>query len=657
MSEFVDKNYRNRCSEKTLQTNNNGFFMDFVNLVKETAGETWIQKKFGQLKTDNERIRSIYDSEETKHIVLKLLSNVREVYRKKDGTISILRRLEAESAFESGDLNKSLLLYSQSVLRAPKTGECNNYDSGLTLSLALWGRCKLLIALHEYSLALTDVQQALKEHLPTVFKAEAYWKMAICYKALKEDKKSKVAFDLAEKMLESNERIEELKKDREMIIQYLEKKDIKSLPTLDSVYHEQFPCASKKLTVKSAENLGRFVVANEQIKTGETLVVEPPYAACLLPEMFGTHCHHCFARLRAPIGCPDCANVAFCKPACRDAALSSYHVHECRYLDLLIGSGMSILSHTALRMITQQSLEKCLEMYKNRSKEKVFSLCTNSEKREAGDFLQRSLMAGFLLRCLQKCGYFSTNGGNVVPSDEEFVIGELLLFNLQMLQFNAHEIFEQVTTSDRNLEGSKLSYIGVGIYPTVALFNHDCYPAVTRYFVGRDIIIKALRPLQPNDVVAENYGPIFSRKLLQDRQRSLSSRYWFQCQCNACTSNWPLMDGLENVDKRVRCTSHNCTSVFTLPLSNNSAACPKCKKNVKLDESIKLLNWCEEQYEIGFEFMKNTELCNAIKVFCEAINVFHRISCPPHRTTHLAQESLQLCLSSFGNSSNTLTKK
>lgn len=70
MSEFVDKNYRNRCSEKTLQTNNNGFFMDFVNLVKETAGETWIQKKFGQLKTDNERIRSIYDSEEVRILLI-----------------------------------------------------------------------------------------------------------------------------------------------------------------------------------------------------------------------------------------------------------------------------------------------------------------------------------------------------------------------------------------------------------------------------------------------------------------------------------------------------------------------------------------------------------------------------------------------------------
>lgn len=102
--------------------------------------------------------------------------------------------------------------------------------------------------------------------------------------------------------------------------------------------------------------------------------------------------------------------MAFCKSECRDAAISSYHKFECKYLDILIGSGMSILSHTALRMITQNSLKKSLEIYKNRSKEFIYSLCTNANMRQNDDFLQRTLMAAFLLRCLQKSGYFNTKG-------------------------------------------------------------------------------------------------------------------------------------------------------------------------------------------------------------------------------------------------------
>ncbi|XP_050511359.1 SET and MYND domain-containing protein DDB_G0284059-like isoform X1 [Diabrotica virgifera virgifera] len=652
MAEFEDMAYRTKCSERTLQTEVKGFFMDFVELVKDRAGKTWIQNTFGKLKTDSERIRSIYTSDETKDAVVSILSNVQEIYRKKDATVSQLKRLEAENVLEKGEMSKSLMLYSQSVLRAPRTGQCNSFDSGLSLSLALWGRSKVLMIMKEYSLALNDIQQAVKEHLPNVFKAEAYWKMAVCYKALNEGQKAKVAFELAEKLMDSEKKKEQLQQDKETEFSS-SNKGRKKDNSSNTISH----CVSNKLTVKSDKELGRFVVANKEIQTGETLVVESPYAACLLPGMFGTHCHHCFNRLQAPIGCSDCSNVAFCKPACRDAALSSYHSYECKYLDLLIGSGMSILAHTALRMVTQQKLEKCLEIYKNKSEEKIFNLCTNSDKRDSEDFFQRTLMAAFLLRCLQKCGYFGAQNDSELPTEDEFKIGEFLLFSLQMLQFNAHEIFEQVTVQDYSIKGSKLSYIGIGIYPTVAFFNHDCYPAVTRYFVGKDVVVKAVRLLQTNDIVAENYGPIFHRKPLKDRQKILSSRYWFKCKCEACIHNWPTKDEMENIQQRVRCPTTNCPNVFTLPVSNSLTSCTKCKENINLDENIRLLNWCEEECQKGLEFLDNNKPDKVVEVLCGALDIFHRVSIPPHKSTQLAQEILQLCMASFGNVSNTLKKK
>lgn len=73
---------------------------------------------------------------------------------------------------------------------------------------------------------------------------------------------------------------------------------------------------------------------------------------------------------------------------------------------------MSILSHTALRMITQFPLKKVLEMQADRKKEKIYSLCTNASLRKAPDFLQRTLMAAFLLRILQKSGYFRQMNNN-----------------------------------------------------------------------------------------------------------------------------------------------------------------------------------------------------------------------------------------------------
>ncbi|KAG5899048.1 hypothetical protein JTB14_000072 [Gonioctena quinquepunctata] len=656
MAEYSDDKYTTICSERTLQTNSNGFFMDFVQLVKEHAGESWINKNFGKLKSDKERIRSIFQSERTKQPILSILSNVQELFRQKSAGISQTKRLDAEKAFQKGDSTTALLLYSQSVLLSPKTCKNNNFDSGETLTLALWGRSEVLISLEEYALALNDIQLALKENLPHIFKADAFWRMGICYKALGESSRASVSFDLAEKLLGNNKRLAQLKIDREKNITVDETIRGRVPPLVDGGIHKTYICASKKITIRETECLGRYAVANDGIQTGETLVVEPPYAACLLPEMVGTHCHHCFDRLKAPVGCPDCSNVAFCTSICRDVAVSSYHKYECKYLDILIGSGMSILSHTALRIITQNELSTCLGIYKKRSKERIYSLCTNSEKRGAEDFFQRTLMAAFLLRCLQKSGYFGPSRENgLSPTEEEYFVGELLLYNLQMLQFNAHEVYETRRIPDCYFKGSRITNIGVAIYPTVALFNHDCYPAVTRHFVGKSIVLKASRPLKRNDVIAENYGPIFTRKCLQDRQISLSSRYWFRCQCNACKFDWPSIDnGLESFSRRIKCSNEKCLYLFTLPLSKEPVKCPDCKNYVNMTKHLRLLEWCEEQYELGFQMMNNNQREEAIRVFCEAIDLFHRISSPPHKKTHQAQEKLQLCVASFGNISETL---
>ncbi|CAH1964942.1 unnamed protein product [Acanthoscelides obtectus] len=424
-----------------------------------------------------------------------------------------------------------------------------------------------------------------------------------------------------------------------------------SLDSVESRIPEEKQFISKKVRVEERPTMGRYTVADDYIKTGEPIVTEQPYAACLLPEMFGTHCHHCFHRLEAAYGCADCSNVAFCSPGCRDTAVKTYHKFECKYLDLLIGSGMSILTHTALRMVTQNSLAECLGIYQNRSKEKVYSLCTNAEKRSGEDFLQRTLMAAFLLKCLERSGYFGENrkdkDGDL--TEEELRVCELLLFHLQILQFNAHEIFETRRSKEHQFKGSKFIYIGVGIYPTASLLNHDCQPAVTRHFVGKSIVLKTSRPLAPNEMVAENYGPIFSRKPIQQRQRSLLSRYWFKCECLACTYNWPMINaGLESFTKCVRCPSDHCTYYFTLPLSKPEATCPKCEKNVSLTESLEKLKWCEKQYEFGFKTMEDKRV-EAIEIIRKAIDVFYRISRPPHQGTSLAHEYLQLCEASFGN--------
>ncbi|KAF2893355.1 hypothetical protein ILUMI_12818 [Ignelater luminosus] len=482
-SQFVDKDYLVRCSQKTLQTNEKGFFLQFANHVAEVAGKNWIKNVFGKLKTDRERIRIIFEYKPVKDAICETLLHVQEIYRKKSAEVSQKRRLQAEELLQKKEYAKALILGSQSILRAPPTGENPKIDDGFTLALSFWTRSKILMELKKYSWALQDVQAATKEGLPDNLKAEVFSRMAVCYKGMGEHNRAKISFALAERMLEGN--TTELNKMQEYkATEYKEEKEIdrRVLPNVSGSPHKEFSSATEKISLKEEKGMGRYVVAKEEINTGDTIVVEPPYAACLLPDSFSTHCHHCFERLVAPVGCPDCSNIAFCKAECRDIAVSTYHKYECHFLDLLIGSGMSILCHTALRMITQNPLKKCLEACNNQSEEEIFKLCANSNLRPPEDFFQRSIMAIFLLRSLQKGGYFedSEANENVVPNEEELCIGELLLFYLQMLQFNAHEIYETRHETTHRFRTAKNGYIAVGVYPTVALFNHDCYPAVTR---------------------------------------------------------------------------------------------------------------------------------------------------------------------------------
>lgn len=70
---------------------------------------------------------------------------------------------------------------------------------------------------------------------------------------------------------------------------------------------------------------------------------------------------------------------------------------------MMIGSGMSILCFIALRMITQHG---SVELAIQKGRQTIHELCTHSNERKASDYLQRTVMSAFLLRIMQKSGFF-----------------------------------------------------------------------------------------------------------------------------------------------------------------------------------------------------------------------------------------------------------
>lgn len=193
-----------------------------------------------------------------------------------------------------------------------------------------------------------------------------------------------------------------------------------------------------------------------------------------------------------------------------ETAIQSYHGYECHILPLLWKSGCSITCHIALRMITQKTKEyftkiyndlenKPTGVYKTDDYKNIYHLVSHEDKRTKQDFLHRAQMTIFLMKLLEISGFF---GGKTrekpidlneiktmeigeLHGDDILLFGSLILKNLQILQFNAHEVFELQCQKPKVGQyvikhDGKSVFLAGAVFPTLALFNHSCDPGVVR---------------------------------------------------------------------------------------------------------------------------------------------------------------------------------
>lgn len=105
----------------------------------------------------------------------------------------------------------------------------------------------------------------------------------------------------------------------------------------------------------------------------------------------------------------------------------------------------------------------------------------HEKERPTYSFLQYAFMSTFLVKFLEANNYFDsdTSGKMNESCDEDRTfIGGLIIRNLQVLQFNSHEIFDLLKSSKTG--DRQTVAIGAGLYTTLALFNHSCNPSIVR---------------------------------------------------------------------------------------------------------------------------------------------------------------------------------
>ncbi len=95
------------------------------------------------------------------------------------------------------------------------------------------------------------------------------------------------------------------------------------------------------------------------------------------------------------------------------------------------------------------------------------------------------------------------------------------------------------------------------------------------------MVVRAIKTIAEGDMINENYGPIFTQKRRETRQKILRERYWFDCRCLPCVEEWPLIDAMTDNALRFRCTERRCRKPLVVPVDTMTPfiTCPSCKKS------------------------------------------------------------------------------
>ncbi|PAA67567.1 hypothetical protein BOX15_Mlig029511g1, partial [Macrostomum lignano] len=338
-------------------------------------------------------------------------------------------------------------------------------------------------------------------------------------------------------------------------------------------FNPQLPHASAKLQLALAdESRGRCLVALEDVDVGDLLVSEPAFSAILLSNLRDSHCSACLAPCQRLLPCSDCSVVGFCSETCRDN--DPVHRVECGWLagwlDSAFNASIGRLAFaTVIAAGGPVSAAQAVAKAKNfKDFESVFgsagdyqsvlALVAGERQRESRDLAQRVAVA------CQMALLLSVESESNSQLDVAAPLVAALLRHLMLVPCNAHDVTalsappSRLTTSSSTDNGSSVDIsaltirdIGSAVYPTASLINHSCDPNVSRVTCpGLRLEIRALRPIAKGEELLDNYGLHWAVHPKQQRQESLAAQYLFDCDCVACTNEWPLYDGLLALEPR-----------------------------------------------------------------------------------------------------------
>ena len=439
------------------------------------------------------------------------------------------------------------------------------------VALAVANRSAVYFQLTEFERCLEDVEAALMFGYPESLQYKIFDRKGRSLLGLGRQFEAQESLELAALLLQKSSLSEEEKlKFRLEVRRALTEPRVFSpsppaeLPSLSSP-HPALPGLAAQCEVKFEAGRGRHCVASSDCQPGQLVLTEVAATWVLSPSLATTHCHHCCLSLQgrglpsprpAQAGSP----VIFCSLSCLTSGLASYHATEAalplsHIFSLGQAGGYDEISgavRLVIRAVTQQprhlltsqallqteESEERLEPGADRLRA-LLNMVGHHSSRSEVDLLSTTMKTVFILQLLDKMNYCSAE-------EDRETLGPLIFRLLEVVQYNTHPLDKVGARIDpsKNLD---LVEVGSAVYPTLArCVNHSCDPSTVRVVHGNQIFLFARRLIRAGEEISDCYGFHYTSLPRPERQRRLSKWFNFQCGCEACQRNYPVMEGLSN---------------------------------------------------------------------------------------------------------------
>ncbi|KAJ8678888.1 hypothetical protein QAD02_014675 [Eretmocerus hayati] len=333
------------------------------------------------------------------------------------------------------------------------------------------------------------------------------------------------------------------------------------------------PCAAESIALTYNEKYGRHYIATRDLRPGEIILIEEsPYIAVNHYQKY-LICSHCLAFAWAGIPCEFCVYTVYCSETCKKEAWHLYHENTCPRLPLL--QSVAEVSKDLFLFVDMST--RIIDIFvKKEGVETMLKEAAMIDKRK-GLVGAETYLREDNLDCRKFRSLYGLSNCKIIDHAQPPSLSTIR-DKLSYIQKNGNStkfVAAPIGSNDgpecyhcKDLESCLRNNCvarGAIIGPCCSFMNHSCYPNVASAFLpGPKIVMITQRPVKKGEQLFISYGPRadVESESRESRQDKLLKNYYFVCDCEGCSHNWPDLRPQKKSNKTKKILEDGLTKTF-----------------------------------------------------------------------------------------------